>query len=111
MILDIIEFKICKLLISKAKRKPTNVCKILFLINKSVDVINVLCIFHNQSVKAWLLIDIKFDDCTFVYLLSNRIKSKIFDFYKFIHNLDVKTFLKDNSILPYNCEGSDFRDK
>ena len=100
MILDIIEFKICKLLISKAKRKePTNVCKIPFLINKGVEVINVLCIFHNQSVKACLLIDIKFDDCTFVYSLNNRIKSKIFDFYKFIHNLDIKTFLKDNSFF------------
>ena len=30
---------------------------------------------------------------------------------KSINNLAIKTFLEVNSILPWNCEGSDFLDK
>ena len=60
-------------------------------------------------MKAYLPIDIKFDDPTVVYSLNNSISSNVFNFYKFIHNLDVKTFLQD-SILPCNCDGSDFID-
>ena len=68
-------------------------------------------IFHDLSVKACLLIDIKFDDPIVIYSLINLRRSKICNFDKFIHNLDVKAFLQDNYISPSDCEGSGFRDK
>ena len=65
--LDIIESKIFKPSISKAKRKaPTNICKISFL-NKALELIKVPHIFHDSSVKACLPTDIKSDDHTVLY--------------------------------------------
>ena len=95
----------------KAKRKsPTNNFKFPFL-NKGVKLINVPGIFHDPSVKAYLPVNIKFDDPTIFYLLNNPIRSKIFNFDRFIHNLDVKAFLLDDSILSCNCKDSGFTDK
>ena len=52
--LDIIESKIFKPTISKAKGKaPTNICKISSL-NKGVELLNVSYIFHDPSVKVYL---------------------------------------------------------
>ena len=68
--LDIIESKIFKPIIFKAKRKePTNVCKISFL-KKSEELINVPHIFLDLSVKSCLPTVIKFDDPAVVYLLT-----------------------------------------
>ena len=58
-----------------------------------------------------MLIDIKFDDTTAVYSLTNPIRSQIFNFNRFASNLDVKAFLKDNTILSCNRAGSGFIDK
>ena len=55
--------------------------------------------------------DVKFDDPFVVYLLSKPIRSKIFNFNKFVSNLDVKAFIQDNTIFPGNSLGSDFIDK
>ena len=41
----------------------------------------------------------------------NPIKSKIFNFLKFIDNLDVKAFLDNNSTMHCGCTGSPFMDK
>lgn len=62
-------------------------------------------------MKTLLPIDLKFDDPTVVYLHNNPIRSKIFNFNKFIHNLDVKFFHQNHFILVRNCEGSDYIDK
>ena len=57
--MDIIESKIFKLAISKAKRKvPMKIYNISFL-NKGVRLINVPHIFHVPSVKACLPTDTK----------------------------------------------------
>ena len=62
--LDIIETKMFKLTISKAKRKaPNNICKVSFL-NKGMELINVLHLFHDLSVKVCLPAHIKLDDPT-----------------------------------------------
>ena len=111
MALDITESKRFKPPKSKAKRKaPTNVCKITFL-NKGAELINMPRVFHNPSVKVCLHFDIKFDEPTVVYSFNNPIRSKIFNFNKFVYNLDVKVFLQDNSLLTCNCERSDFTEK
>lgn len=44
-------------------------------------------ILHDPSVKTCLLIDIKFDHPTVVYLLDGE----MFNFNKFSHNLDVRS--------------------
>ena len=64
---DVIEFKIIKQLIFNAKRKERTT-------------INVLRFSHDPSVKAYLPIDIKFDDPTVVYSLNKSISSNVFNF-------------------------------
>ena len=59
--------------------------------------INVPHIFHDQSVKACLSIDIKFDNPSVTYSFTN-----------FVSNLNVKTFLQDNTILPCNYVSTGF---
>ena len=62
-------------------------------------------------MKTSLHIDIKFDNLAVFYFLINPIRSRIFNFNKFVNNLDVKAFLRNNYILLRNCEGSDVIDK
>ena len=62
-----IESKIFKPSISKSKRKgSTNIFKISIL-NKSIEIINVLHISDDPSIKASLPTDIKFDHPTVAY--------------------------------------------
>ena len=68
-------------------------------------------IFHVPLVTICLPVDIKFDDHTVVYELINPIRSTIFNFNKFIRNLDIKALLQYDSVLNPICEGSDFIDK
>ena len=111
LVLVIVESRIYKPTISKSKRKiPTNICKISFP-NKGVKLNYVPHIFYDLSVKACLPADIKFEDSTVVYSLTNSIRSKIFNFNKSVSNLDVRGFLQDNTNLPCNCSGSGFIDK
>ena len=57
--LHIMEFKIFKRRIFKAKRKTrTNICKISFL-SKDVELVNVPSIFYDPSGNAYLSIDIE----------------------------------------------------
>lgn len=62
-------------------------------------------------MKTYLHTDIKFDNLAVFYLLINPIRSRIFNFNKFVNNLDVKAFLRNNYIFLRNCEGSDVIDK
>ena len=47
---------------------------------------------------------------TIVYTMNEPVGSKIFNFNKFSTSLDVKSFLKDSSILPCSCNDSKFKD-
>ena len=100
--MDIIETKIFKLKISKAKRKvPTNICKISFL-NKAVELINVPHIFDHSSVKPYLPTDIKFGDPTVLYWLiwpsglKHFIIMNLFLIYIFQCLLKVTPFYHEN---------------
>lgn len=62
-------------------------------------------------MKTSLHIDIKFDNLAVFYFLINPIRSRIFNFNKFVNKLDVKAFLRNNYIFLRNCEGSDVIDK
>ena len=46
-----------------------------------------------------------------VYNLITPIGFKVFNFNKFINNVNVKAFLNDSSTLPCDCAGSSFVDK
>ena len=76
-----------------------------------MELINVPCIFYDPSVKAYLLTEVKLGYPTVILSLINPIRSKIFNFNNFIHNLDFKDFLQDSFILECNCEGSNFNDR
>ena len=92
------------------RRTPTNICKISIL-NEDAKLNNVPHIFQDTSGKACLPTDIKCNDPTVVYFLMNTVRSKIFNFNKFVSNLDVKAFIQDNTILRCNCASSGFIDK
>ena len=92
------------------RRTPTNICKISIL-NEDAKLNNVPRIFQDTSGKACLPTDIKCNDPTVVYSLTNTVRSKIFNFNKFVSNLDVKAFIQDNTILRCNCASSGFIDK
>ena len=66
--------------------------KLPFL-NNCKELINVPHFFHDPSVTACLFNDFKFDDRTVLTSFTNPIKSKIFNFNKLAHNLDLKVSL------------------
>ena len=99
MTLDIIDSRILKSSVIKAKRKvPKNICMIHFL-NKFAEFINVS---RNSAISF------KIRKFIVAYQLNNSISFKIFNFNKFIHNLDVKVFFQDNFIMACGCEDSNF---
>ena len=112
MALDIIDSKILKPPpVNKKKAPPKNVCKVFFD-NKAVEQINLPRIFNDALVKQALPnLPSVFDTPTVVYTLQNSIGTKIFNYNKFVNNLDLDSFLNDDSILPCECEGSPFIDK
>ena len=99
MTLDIIDSRILKSSVIKAKRKvPKNICMIHFL-KKFAEFINVS---RNSAISF------KIRKFIVAYQLNNSISFKIFNFNKFIHNLDVKVFFQDNFIMACGCEDSNF---
>ena len=52
----------------------------------------------------------KYEPFTVIYTLPNTIHSTLFNFDKFVKDLNLETFDDDNSFLPCECEGSEFKD-
>ena len=74
--------------------------------------INFSCIFPDPLVQPALLkTSPHFDTATVVCTLINPLGSNIFNCNKYVNNLDVKVFLDDNFILPYEYAASPFADK
>ena len=109
--IDIIESRLFKETQSKKKKgPPSNPCRILFD-NKAVEIINPARIFKSlKVVEAVPSVAKTFQIPTIIYSLKEPVGSKIFNFNKFSSSLDVKSFLKDSSILPCSCSDSEFRD-
>ena len=111
-ILDSIKSKLYKPVVEKVKRKPPeNICHVTFS-NKAVEQINIAAIFNTQTVKSTLT-DIcdEFETPTVVYDLKNTIRSKIFNFNKFVSSIDVDEFLRNPESIPCERAGSNFLDK
>ena len=110
--LDFIESKLFKPIPDKPKRKkPENVCQIYFH-NKALDLINLPDILSKTELKGTIPLDARdFPMPTVVYNLPPSIRSKIFNFNKFVEELDINNFLLDNKTIPCNCANSKYKDE
>ena len=91
--LDFIKSKLFKPIPDKPKRKkPENVCQIYFH-NKALDLINLPDILSKTELKGTIPLDARdFLMPTVVYNLPPPIRSKIFNFNKFVEELDINHF-------------------
>ena len=107
--LDIVKSKIGKPVESSSSSKtpPSNCCHIEFD-NKALDFINLNKIFKDKDIRSKLPHNLRDDLPTVVYRLKDTIRSKVFNYKKFVQSIDVDKFINDNSILPCECHSSPF---
>ena len=107
--LDIIKYKIGNPPVAPVNNKspPSNCCYVKFS-NKALDFINIQHILRDKDVRGALPLHLKNDSPTVIYQLTDTVRSKLFNYKKFVQSLDVDTFLSDNSILPCECDHSPF---
>ena len=107
--LDIIKSKIGKPLESSTspRSSPTNCCHIEFD-NKALDFINLNKIFKDKNIRSTLPSSLKDDLPTVVYKLKDTIRSKVFNYKKFVQSIDVEKLINDSSSLPCECQSSPF---
>ena len=110
--IDLIESKIYKPLTPNSKKKPPkDVCSICFE-NKGVEFINIARILRDQDmVKYFPSSSVKFPMSMGTYKLTPLISTKIFNFNKFVNNLDLGLFLTKPDSLPCKCNNSPFADR
>ena len=86
-------------------------CRIVFD-NKGIERINLSRLLHDPEVKGSIpSIASKFETPTVIFNRSQTTGSKIFNFNKFVRNLDIDSVVNDNSILPCQCNDSPFSDR
>ena len=109
--LDIIKSKIGNPPIpsKSTKKPPSNICRITFA-NKAVDFINIHKILKDNNILQALPVNLRNDPPMVVYNLTSTIRSKIFNYKNFVQSLDVDNFLRDDTILPCDCDNSAFKD-
>ena len=109
--LDIIESKLYKPLQALKKKKlPKNICSIQFH-NKAVEMINLANILRKPEILSSLpTLGPKFEIPMITYNLTNPIGHKIFNFHKFVDDLDVDAFLHNNESISCHCQNSPFSD-
>ena len=110
--LDFIETKIYRSPIpSTIKSHPKNICKIKY-VNKGVEFINLPRMLNDSKLQNYLpSIPLKFETPMITYKLEPSIACKIFNFNKFVAELDLKAFIENPEILPCECLDSEFTDK
>ena len=91
--------------VKKTKTRPSTTIKINF-VNKGIEMINLPNILHNDTLFSAFPNHLagKYEPPTIIYTLSNTIHSTLFNFNKFVKDLNLKAFNDDNSILPFECE-------
>ena len=112
VILDLIDTKLYKPKAAKVRKSsPSNICHVFFD-NKAVERINLPKILNDPSLNSTIPLSAnKFEKPIVIYKLSHNIGSKIFNFNKFVSNLNIAEPINDLSVLPCNCENSPFVDK
>ena len=110
--LDFIETKIYRSPIpSTNKSFPKNICKIKY-VNKGIEFINLPRILNDSKLQNYLpSTPVKFEAPMITYKLEPSIACKIFNFNKFVAELDLKAFIENPEILPCDCLDSEFTDK
>ena len=107
--LDILSSKLGSLPIqpNSSKQPPSNRCHVFFN-NKAIDFINLQRILRNKDVVNALPRNLRKDSPMVVSRLSNTIRSKLFNYKKFVQSIDVNSFLNDNTLFPCDCQNSPF---
>ena len=110
--IDIIESKLYKPIPPKKRRPPPeNTCSVFFH-NKAVEPINLSHIFHEPDVlKSHPSIADKFPIPSVIYSLTPPIAGKIFNFNKFVAELDIEAFRDNMDIVPCSCQDSSYKHK
>ena len=89
------------------KKPPSNRCNILFN-NKAIDFINLQRILRNKDVVNSLPHHLRKDSPMVTCRLSNTIRSKLFNYKKFVQSIDVDSFLNNTTSFPCDCQNSPF---
>ena len=111
MALDMIDCRIYSPRPSKKKRQPLKNTIHVEFCNKGVELVNLPSILHDKEVLDSIPSIInEFSPPTVVYSLEPAIGTKIFNFNKFVSNVNVTEFLADPFSLPRDCERSKFKD-
>ena len=112
VVLDLIDSKLYKPKTVKARKpKPSNICHVFFD-NKAIEKINLPRILNDPKLGLSIPLSAKkFEAPTVIYKLSHNIGSKIFNFNKFVSNLQITDPAKDLSELPCHCNDSPYIDK
>ena len=108
--LDYIESKLnFQPLTPKVKRSPPSFrCKVDY-INKGIELINLPRILHDDKLRdTFPLQKDKYEVPTVIYKLVDPIRNTIFNFNKFVKNLDVYAFMKNETTIPCVCNNSTF---
>ena len=89
------------------KCPPSNRIHISFN-NKAIDFINIQKILRDKDIRNSLPHHLRTSSHTVIYQLSDTIRSKLFNYKKFVQSFDVDAFIADNSVLPCECDHSPF---
>jgi hypothetical protein len=111
---DIITAKIYKEPVVKKRRKtdPNNMVKLVFL-NKGLEMINLSKLLHSSSLSNEFpayVTNTTYIPPTVVYQLTPTIRSNIFNYTKFVKDLDLNKFVDNPNILPCSCTDSPYVD-
>ena len=83
----------------------------IHFVNKGIEMINLPKILHNATLPSCFPKEAgSYSVPTVTYKLNDTIHSSIFNYNKFISNLDLDAFIQDPTILPCECSTSLFMD-
>jgi len=111
---DIITSKLYKEPKVKEKRKidPNNTVKLTFL-NKGFEFINLSKLLHTPTLSEEfpsLITNVEYTAPSVSYSLTPTIRSHIFNYKKFVEELDLQKFVDNPNILPCSCADSPYMD-
>ena len=85
----------------------------LEFLNKGLEMINLSKIIHDPKLSKEFPHTIakrSYTAPTVIYKLSPTIRSNLFNYKKFVNELDLNKFVKDMDSIPCNCANSPFID-
>ena len=112
---DIITAKIYKEPENIVRKKidPDNTVKLTFL-NKGFEYINLAKLLHTPNLSKefpTLVTNVTYTAPTVSYRLIPTIRSNLFNYKKFVDELNLAEFVKNPNILPCSCADSIYVDK